>query len=233
MIRNGAGRPVVVHAEEFPEIPGGYVEETVDLGGATVRMRRPTDPDSLLEVPGVVATFDRDGDAPYWPLLWPPAIAMARNIYRATWPSDVNVLEVGCGIGTASLAAAKRGWSVVASDSQADAVRLAVANAALNGLSIEGLELDWRRPADRKFGVILGCEVIYDESLHSALLRLLQRMLTPDGEAWFADHGRMHAPLFARRAEEAGFQVALVDESGRSLSDFRTAEYQLLVLKRR
>lgn len=220
-------------APGFPEVPGGYVEESLDLGGRPVRFRRPAEPDSLLDVPEVVATFDRDGDAPYWPLLWPPAVAMAKGVYRAPWPAETSVLEVGCGIGIASLAAAMRGWCVVASDNQADAVRLAVANAALNGKAIEGLVLDWRNPIDRTFDVILGCEVIYDEALHEPLLNLVSRMLAPEGEARFADHGRMHAPLFAKRAETAGFEVSLLDEHDQPLSTFRTAEYQLVVLRRR
>src|SRR5690606_17665961 len=109
----------------------------------------------------------------------------------------------------ASLAAASRGWTVTASDNQPQAVGLAAANAALNGLSIEGVVLDWRTPIARTFDVILGCEVIYDQELHAPLLRLADAMLAPDGEVWLADHGRMHAPLFARRATEAGFQVSL------------------------
>ncbi|HEX6986866.1 MAG TPA: methyltransferase domain-containing protein [Planctomycetaceae bacterium] len=216
----------------FPGVPGGYVEESLDLGGQVVRFRRPADPDGLLGVPEVVAAFDRDGDAPYWPLLWPPAVAMARAVYRSEAISGAAVLEVGCGIGLAGLAAAARGANVTASDNQPDAVRLAVANAALNGLSVEGLVLDWRRPIDRTFDVILGCEVIYDAELHAPLIGLLSTMLAPRGEAWLADHGRMHAPLFARRAEAAGFAVSLVDENDEPLPEFRTAAYQMLKLRR-
>lgn len=216
----------------FPDVPGGYVERTLDLDGRVLRYLRPADPDGLLSVPEVVAAFDRDGDAPYWPLEWPPAAAMARAVYRAAWPGGATVLEVGCGIGLASLAAAARGPAVAVSDNQSDAVRLAVANAALNGLAIEGLVLDWRRPVGRTFDVILGCEVIYDAELHEPLLRMCGRMLAPAGEVWLADHGRMHAPLFARRAEAAGFSVSLVNEDGRPLQGFRTAEYQLLKLRR-
>jgi len=217
----------------FPDIPGGYVERTLDLGVRRLRYLRPADADALLGIPEVVAAFDRDGDAPYWPLEWPPAAAMARAVYGATWPAGATVLEVGCGIGLASLGAAAAGRSVAVSDNQVDAVRLAVANAALNGLAIEGLVLDWRRPLDLTYNVILGCEVIYDAELHEALLGLLSRMLAPGGEAWFADHGRMHAPAFARRAEAAGFAVTLTDERDRPLAEFRTAEYQLLKLRRR
>ena len=227
-----ASRGRVDDAAGFPDVPGGYVEETLDLASRLVRFRRPAEPDALLGVPEVVAQFDRDGDAPYWPLLWPPAAAMARVVYRADWPLGATVLEVGCGIGVPALAAAARGWSVTASDSQPAAVTLAVANAALNGLEIEGLVLNWRHPLDRTFDVILGCEVIYDERLHAPLLALITHMLAPGGEAWLADHGRMHAPLFARRAESAGFAVSLADEHDRPLSDFRTASYQLLKLHR-
>ena len=216
----------------FPDIPGDYVEEPIDLEGALLRLRRPADPDALLGLPEVVAAFDRDGDAPYWPLLWPPAVAMARAVYRSDWPDAATVLEIGCGIGLPGLAAAARGWSVTFSDSQRDAVRLAVANAALNGFDVEGIVLDWRRPAPQTFDVILGCEVIYDADLHAPLLSVLAAMLSTDGEAWLADHGRMHAPLFTRRAEDAGFAVSLVDEHDLPLSSFRTAEYQLLKLRR-
>lgn len=219
--------------KSFPEIPGGYVEEVLDLGERRVRYRRPAEPDSLLSIPEVVAAYDRDGDAPYWPLLWPPAVAMSRAVARADWPPAATVLEVGCGIGLASLAAASTmKWSVAASDRQPDAVQLAVANAQLNSLKLEGLILDWHHPLDRTFDVILGCEVIYDDKLHAPLLGMLKRMLSAGGEVWFADHGRMHAPLFAARAKDAGFNVTLVDEHDQPLEDFRTAAYQLLKLRR-
>ncbi|MGC1272208.1 MAG: hypothetical protein WBC44_00770, partial [Planctomycetaceae bacterium] len=216
----------------FPDVPGGYIEESLDLDGESLRFCRPADPDGLLNVPEVVAAFDRDGDAPYWPLLWPPAVAMAQSVSRADWTRTATVLEAGCGIGLAGLAAASRGWTVAASDSQRDAVTLAVANAAWNGLRLEGLVLDWRRPIDRRFDVILGCEIIYDAALHEPLLSMLSAMLSTQGEVWLADHGRMHAPLFARRAEAAGFAVTLVDENDRPLSEFRTAAYQLIKLRR-
>ncbi|MBA3316192.1 MAG: methyltransferase domain-containing protein [Planctomycetaceae bacterium] len=217
----------------YPGIPGGYVEEVLDLGGRTVRYRRPAEPDALLAVPEVVAAFDRDGDAPYWPLLWPPAVPMARAVAAAEWKVGTTVLEVGCGIGLASLAAASTSkWNVTASDRQADAVMLAVANGELNGFAIEGLVLDWHHPIERRFDLILGCEVIYDDRLHAPLLAMLDHMLADDGDAWLADHGRMHAPLFADRARDAGFAVSLMEEDGKPLSDFRTAAYQLLKLRR-
>lgn len=220
-------------AAGFPDIPGGYVEDVLNVSGRRLVFRRPANPDSLLDVPEVVADYDRTGDAPYWPLLWPPAVAMARAVAAAGWKPGTKILEVGCGIGLASLAAAStRTWHVTASDRQADAVRLAVANGALNGLDIEGLTLDWHHPFDRTFDVILGCEIIYDDRLHAPLLGLLDHMLSADGDVWLADHGRMHTPLFTVRAEDAGFNVALVDERGCSLSSFRTAQYQLLKLRR-
>jgi predicted nicotinamide N-methyase len=216
-----------------PDVPGGYVEELLELGGRTVRYLRPADPSALLELPEVIAAYDRDGDAPYWAHLWPPVPLMAQAVFHARWPAEATVLEVGCGIGVVGLAAAAAGRTVAVSDKQPPAVRLAVANAALNGLTVEGLELDWFHPIERTFDVILGCDVTYDADFHAPLLGMISRMLSPAGEAWFADFGRLHAPLFASRAEAAGFAVALRDEEDRPLSGFRTAEFQLFKLRRR
>ncbi len=216
-----------------PPFPGGYREASIELAGRTLSYLRPADPDRLLDDPATIAACEADGDAPYWPLLWPPAETMARSVAAADLPPETTVFEVGCGIGLVGLAAAARGWRTTVSDIRPEAVALAASNAALNGLAVEPLTLDWRTPPDRTFDLILGCEVIYDAALHAALLGLLTRTLNPDGSAWLADFGRMHAPLFARRAAAAGFAATLVDEYDQLLPTFRTAAYQLLKLRRR
>ena len=216
----------------LPHVPGGYSEQSLDLPGRRLTFMRPTDPSALLDDPATVAACEADGDAPYWPHLWPPAPAMAQAVYRAEWPGTARVLEVGCGIGLVGLAAAAAGLGVTVSDNRPQAVTLAVANAAANRLAVEGLTFDWRCPPDRRFDVIIGCEVIYDAALHAPLLATLTAMLAPSGQVWLADHGRMHAPLFAQRAEAAGFRVALVDADDQPLPAFRTAAFQMLKLQR-
>lgn len=219
----------------LPEMPGGYVEEQFTLErervARVITYLRPTEPDGILSIPEIVERFDRDGDAPYWTHVWPPAIQMAQLVYQADWPRTTRVAEIGCGVGIVALGAAARGWPTAASDNQPEAVRVAQVNAKRNGLAVEPLVLDWRRPEERQFDRILGCDVTYDDRLHEPLLRTVRAMLAESGEAWFADFGRLHAGLFVERAREAGFGVELHDEQRRPLAALRTAEFQLLILK--
>lgn len=213
-------------------MPGGYVEETLHLDGRDLAYLRPTEPDGVLAIPEIVERFERDGDAPYWTHVWPAGPDMARMVHRADWSPRTRILEVGCGVGLVSLGAAARGWDVVTSDNQPEAVRLAAVNAGRNGLVVEELLLDWRHPQSRQFDRIVGCDLTYDEYLHEPLLDVLEAMLAPGGEVWLADFGRLHAPLFMRRARSAGFEVELLDENGERLGEFRTAKYQLFKLRR-
>ncbi len=57
-------------------------------------------------------------------------------------PAGWSVLDVGCGTGVLSLAAARAGAAVTAIDINADAVHATAANAATNGLSVEVLQSD-------------------------------------------------------------------------------------------
>ena len=231
MILPRGGSDAALSDADLPHIPGGYIQETLHLDHRDLFYLRPSEPDGILAIPEIVERFDREGDAPYWTHVWPPGGDMARVVHRSDWPIETRVLELGCGVGLVSMGAAARGWDVAASDNQPEAVRLAAINAARNGLLVEEFLLDWRHPLTRQFDRILGCDVTYDDALQTPLLDVVTKMLAPEGEAWFADFGRMHAPLFMRRARDAGFHVTLVDEHDRPLQEFQTAHYQLLKLK--
>ena len=66
---------------------------------------------------------------PYWAELWPSGIALARHVVEL--PLDgLRVLELGCGLGLPSLAAALAGAESLATDWAPEAVELLRANAA-------------------------------------------------------------------------------------------------------
>lgn len=215
----------VTPQRDLPPVAGGWTSRTIDVGFREFDLWLPAAPDELLEDPQVLAANRRDDYMPYWSYLWPSAVKMAASLADAPWPADAEILELGSGVGLVGLAAAARGWNVTLSDYDETALRVCRINAARNGLAgIPTLRLDWRSPLQRRFDVVLGCEVIYERRDHAPLIRLLQQMLADDGLCWLGDPCRSQAPRFCADAERAGFDVTVRQQAQR---------FQIVELRRR
>ena len=66
------------------------------------------------------------------------------------------MLELGCGLGLPSIAAALAGGRVLATDWSPDAVRATAANAALNEVRLETAQVAWARPRRARRASALG-----------------------------------------------------------------------------
>ena len=110
-------------------------------------------------------------------------------------------MELGCGLGVPSLAAARAGARVHATDSSAEAIALLERNARSNGLEVETSVVDWRDAgelaADGPFDLVLAADVLYERSHASELLEVLPEL---GRKACIADPGREHAGPFVKRA---------------------------------
>jgi predicted nicotinamide N-methyase len=182
------------------------VEETVLLDGHAFRIRRPGEPDRLLDHPAVVAAFAKDEYMPYWADLWPAARMLAKVLLREEWPAGTEALELGCGLGLPGVAALARGLRVTFSDYDATALAFAAENARLNGFhEFRLLRLDWRRPPAVQYPLILASDLLYEERNVAPVVGLLQKMLTPNGLCLLTDQDRKPAPLLRAMLSEAGF----------------------------
>src|SRR5947199_9852180 len=112
--------------------PTDLVEETVAVGDDPINLLRPRESDELL----VEEAFEREEFLPYWAELWPSSVALARAV-GARALRGARTLELGCGLGLVSTAAAQAGGRVLATDWSAEAVRFAVDNAARNRVDFE------------------------------------------------------------------------------------------------
>lgn len=194
-------------------------------------MTVPADPDAFLDDPAVHAAHARDEFMPYWPYLWPASSPMGEAVVRAHWKPGTAALEIGAGIGLVGVAALAAGMHVTFSDYAYDSVRLALHNAGQNGFDkARGIALDWRKPLSERFPVILGSDVIYDVANHEPILNLLDSMLEADGACWMGDAGRQNGCIFYQTARERGWNIALLDAEGKSLTEPRVGEFQLLIL---
>jgi predicted nicotinamide N-methyase len=189
--------------EREPALPWrDLVEEPVVLRGRTIRIVRPRDSVALLDE----EAFGREEFLPYWAQLWPSAVALARAV-AARELADALTVELGCGLGLPSLAAAAAGARVLATDWSADAVAFAATNAARNHLPVSTAVCSWSEPgpilARAPWDLVLASDVLYEERNVAPLLALLPRLVGPGGEVLLADPGRRHAGTFLAAAAPA------------------------------
>jgi predicted nicotinamide N-methyase len=179
------------------------VEETVALRDGELSVLRPRDAEALLDE----EAFEHEEYLPYWAELWPSGQALARRV-SARSLRGARVLELGCGLGLPSLAAALAGGRVLATDWSPDAIGLLEANAARNGARLETARAAWEAPAAlverAPWDLVLAADVLYERRNVPLLLDLLPRL---GAEVWLADPGRPPAPEFLAGAA-AAFEVA-------------------------
>lgn len=183
------------------------VDDALDVTGGPVRFARPADWELLCE---------RGGESPFWATLWPSGAALARAV--AAEPRRVagrRVIELGCGLGVPSLAAARAGADVLATDASPAAVVFARLNLRRSGAGGEAAVLDMTSPGDPAgpFDVVLGADVVYDRRNVAPLLELIPSLLAPGGEVWLADPGRPGLDELLAGARERWPSVAVRVES--------------------
>ena len=117
------------------------------------------------------------------------------------------MLELGCGLGLPSLAAARGGADVLATDWADDAIELLRRNAGRNGIVLRAERVRWDEPATLLGGapwdLVLGADLLYESRNADQLAALLPRLGT---EILLAEPGRPYARSFLERmgAEPAG-----------------------------
>ncbi len=186
-----------------PAYDGDLVEEVVAIAGGELRVLRPRDSGELLDE----EAFEHREFLPYWAELWPSGIALARAVFAREW-RGMRVLELGCGLGLVSMAAALAGAQVTASDWSTDALALLERNAAANAAEIRRVEVSWSDARslveEAPWDAVLGADILYERRFNEPLIELLPRLTA---EFWLGDPGRSNAELFLARARETGWTV--------------------------
>ena len=90
----------------------------LSVGDHSYDLLRPKSVDELI----CEEDFAIDERIPYWADCWPSSLVLAERIARETGRQRL-ALELGCGIGLVSLAAARAGFRVLATDYYADGRR--------------------------------------------------------------------------------------------------------------
>lgn len=172
------------------------VTQPVELPSGPIRVLQPAESAELPD-DGAVEWAPL---VPYWSVLWRSGVELARQLDGAL-VSGLRVVELGCGLGVPSVAAARGGAHVLATDESEEALALTERNARENDVRIETAVADWARPdelvARAPFDLVLAADVLYDRASVAPLLSLLPQLAA---EAWIADPGRPAAESFLEGA---------------------------------
>jgi predicted nicotinamide N-methyase len=187
-----------------------------------VMIEKPRNPDDLISE----ADFVRDERLPYWADLWPSAIVLASfveerlGVARASGGhggsaataggTAPRAFELGCGLGLVTLAAARAGYQVTATDYYEDALLFAARNTLrATGQMPDVQMVDWRAlpPELGRADLVLAADVLYEKDYGPLVAQVIKRLLAPDGRAFIADQGRLAMGSFLAEAERIGLSA--------------------------
>jgi predicted nicotinamide N-methyase len=192
-----------VGVDQLPAPLLDVVVRPVDLPGGRVYIVRPDNWDLLRDEEGAAAR-----PIPYWARLWPSGETLAIQLAKSPPGPGVRVLELGCGLGLPSIVAARGGADVFATDSSTDAVAFAAHSLALNELEATVARADWTSDGAAlvergPFDLVLAADVLYTTANADEAVRLLPRLVEPNGEVWLADPDRAGGRRFLQGARKS------------------------------
>jgi len=166
----------------------GYEAESNELAinGRKFQIMLPKDLQTFINPDDVMREF------PLWAKIWPASWVLAGYLAELPVAAEKNFLEIGGGVGLASIVAASFGHRITMTENNSDAIQFARANALINEcpqLNIQ--ELDWHHPQlTGQFDYIIASEVSYREEDVQALLALFKNSLKTGGEVILAGEMR-------------------------------------------
>lgn len=183
--------------------------ETLRLGGLDYTIRslldrqQYCDPDGAAERAGISSA-----SWPLFGLVWPSARILA-GIVQVLPIVGRRVLEIGCGLGLASLVMQRRGADITAGDLHPLAAGFMAENLRLNRLpDIKFRTGNWSNadPGLGGFDLIVGSDVLYERDLPGPLADFIDRHSSPAVEVIIVDPDRGNRTAFTRRMAGLGFR---------------------------
>lgn len=138
-------------------------------------------------------------DPPYWALVWTGARAIAAIVSHLDFPAGLAVLDLGCGLGFAGIAAARRSAAVTFGDYLQAPIQFVRASLTRLGLSrCEARIIDFTRLVDdgSPFDLILAADIVYDPVHYGPLAEYLDLHLAEGGTILLTESLRADASVF-------------------------------------
>ncbi|HEY1629454.1 MAG TPA: methyltransferase [Tepidisphaeraceae bacterium] len=178
----------------------------------------------------------RDGNElhlPYWAELWDSAIGIAVYLSsgnlrfancdlrsgnaafnrKSQFANRKCILDLGCGMGFAGMAAAALGAKVLFADLEPDALLFARLNTLPWANRVRTRQLNWQSDRlDESFDLILGADVLYDRTQWEFLDAFFRAHLREDGCVLLGEPGRQTGEMFPEWITQRGWALTHISQ---------------------
>ncbi len=185
-----------------------------------------------------------------WPLfglLWPSGAQLAARMALRPLRTNERILEIGCGLGLASLVCHRRGIDVTASDCHPLANPFLLENLRLNALppmkyrtgqwgtptATEDEEPPEASAVQGQFDLIMGSDVLYERDARATLASFIDRHAGAGAEIWIVDPNRGNRSAFHKQMAAHGFGVVEERLDHPTCGDLPAYKGRLLVYQRK
>lgn len=188
--------------------------QTIEFGPVDIHVRTLRDTQEFADPQGEAERLGISSAT--WPLfgvLWDAGKALANHMADYD-VGERRILEVGCGIGLASLVLNHRDSDITATDLHPEAEGFLEANAALNGDDTIPFERTaWGDQDDELglFDLIIASDVLYEQPHAELVANFIQDHAQPRCEVVVIDPRRGHGGRFGRAMESNGFDLSTAD----------------------
>ncbi|MBY0454045.1 MAG: SAM-dependent methyltransferase [Burkholderiaceae bacterium] len=156
-----------------------------------------------------------------WPLfglLWPSGAHMAARLAQHPVTPGERILEIGCGLGLASLVGHRRGADITASDCHPLAGDFLHENVRLNHLpplkyrhgqwgAAAGTDADAPGSVQGLFDLVMGSDLLYERDESGTLAHFIGLHTSAAAQVWIIDPDRSNRPAFTRHMAAQGFSM--------------------------
>lgn len=191
--------------------------QTLEFGNEDLHVRSLRDNQQFLDTDDVAKKLGISSAV--WPLfgvIWASGQVLAHHMSQYN-VAGKRILEVGCGIGLASLILNRRLADITATDYHPEAGSFLEENVRLNqGKPVPFVRTGWADPDSGlgAFDLIIGSDLLYEREQVALLSTFIDRHARPECEVVLVDPGRGHHARFSKTMVGLGYdhrQQAAVD----------------------